>query len=121
MDYGDSGYCLDSSHRERFEKMVLTDGTRCQDVERISFFFILSGNDDLYDNSGNIYDFREHMLGSPARCRELSTGASALLALAKNLYNGFHAGQSDPCHVFPCLDSASSMLAINAIRLRFRL
>lgn len=108
-------------HRQRFEDMVFEDNTAEWDMERRSFFFILSGNDELYSVKDKIYDCSRHRLkGTAFRNRGyLSSGTSNLLKLAVNLYNGHGFRNLDPYTVMVSLDRRNRRLVMDALKIRF--
>ena len=52
---------LSDKHKERFKELILKDKTNRSDVERLSLFYILSGNEDLYCKSSLLYDFKNRL------------------------------------------------------------
>jgi len=111
-------YFMGKGHRERFLRLMADDGTARGDTERISLFYIISGNEGLYSRRKDIYDFDRHM-ARHCMGAGLSSSMSALLRLGLNLYNGYRDGQTAPLELFWNLDSGSRLLAYRAIRLRF--
>jgi len=53
---------LNTEHENKLMNLIQRDGTHLKDKERISLFYILSGNADLFAKSGFIYDFRNHQI-----------------------------------------------------------
>ncbi len=51
---------LNEKHENQLVALLQGDGTHPKDVERISLFYILSGNTDLYAKFRHIYDFMNH-------------------------------------------------------------
>lgn len=114
-------YFTDQKHMERFADLVEADGTGANDLERISLFYILSGNHDLYHRCSTIYDFKSHSI---IPCildgkEDFSSGILSLLKLGFNLYNGYRTDYMTPMDLFFHLDHRNSILAENAIHLRF--
>ena len=117
-------YFLDNSHKERFNKLIEYGDINIEDIERISFFYIIAGNENLYSKIINIYDFEGNKLKvkideeGNLHCNvDLSSGIKSLIYLAIQLYNGI--GNRNVMQTFGCLDSTNSKLALEAIKLRF--
>ena len=51
-----------SAHKERFISMMIEDDMSSSDLERASLFYIIIGNDDLYEKRRFIYDPSEHCI-----------------------------------------------------------
>lgn len=114
-------YFMNQRHEERLFELIASDQTQEWDTERISLFYIIAGNDDLYSKRNAIYHFKEHRI---KRCLEeaevdFSSGMRALIRLGYNLYNGYRDSQTTPLDLFWNLDEANRRIAENAIRLRF--
>lgn len=90
------------------------------DLERQALFFILAGNEDLYSKVNSIYDFEENIIKN--ECLDggvdLSSGSRNLVKLGYNLFNGFEASVTE---VFEGLDEENKRLAIEAIKIRFKI
>lgn len=116
MDY------RNQEHQERYLLLLAEDQTRLGDIERESLFYIIAGNDDLYQKRNYLYDSRDHHIKQVFRCREgsvdLSGGAKALVRLGFNLYNGMNKGAC-VSEIFDPLDEGNRILAWNAIKLRY--
>ncbi|WP_052487854.1 DUF6075 family protein [Gordoniibacillus kamchatkensis] len=112
---------LTSEHESRFEELCKRDNTHSKDIERRSLFYVISGNESLYRNVDSIYDFEENAIRLEAFNEPFLTGGTrSLIDLAFNLYNA----ASTECsvhHLFSALDKRNSMLAIEAIKLRFQI
>ncbi|GLV14990.1 hypothetical protein Heshes_26760 [Alicyclobacillus hesperidum] len=111
---------LSDKHEVRYDELLLRDGGK-GDIERESLFFVLAGSDDLYRKADKIYDFEDRSIipESLEGSVDLSSGARALVELAFNLYNSF--GSPSVMDIFPSLDADAKKLAIEAIKLRFRM
>lgn len=114
-------YFIDKEHENRLLNLMASDCTHVGDTERISLFYIISGNKDLYSRRNAIYDFKEHCI---KRCMEdrkvdFSSGMYALIRLGFNLYNGYRDRYTTPLDLFYSLDEQNRWVAENAIRLRF--
>lgn len=108
------------SIQERVNQCMEKDKTHKRDSERISLFYILAGNDDLYSKINYIYDFKERIIKS--ECLEsgdvdFSSSSQRLIKLAFNLYNGYPA---DVLDTFIGLDEDNFKLALNSLVVRFR-
>jgi len=108
------------AHRERFLYMAAEDRMSPGDSERASLFYLLAGNDDLYQKRRFIYDAAEHCIRicfeNPSV--DLSSGAGALVRLGFNLYNGWSDRYTTPLSILGSLDSNNLKLAGNAIMIR---
>lgn len=114
-------YFMNKKHEDRLFGLMAADSAQEWDTERISLFYIISGNDDLYSKRNAIYNFKEHSI---KRCLEeaevdFSSGMCALIRLGFNLYNGYRDCQTTPLDLFWNLDEYNRRIAENAIRLRF--
>jgi len=113
---------LNVEHENRLMKLILRDGTHPKDKERISLFYILSGNDDLYAKSTSIYDFNQHQIildclnnGDVDFC----SSSRALIRLGYNLYNSYQDDDTAPIHIFSGLDKDNYFLATESLGVRF--
>jgi len=118
---GMDAYFTDQVHQDRFASLIAADHTRWSDTERISLFYLISGNGDLYSKRRYIYDFEDHAIKHCIGTGEVdfSSGMAALLRLGFNLYNGYKDNYTAPLDVFRNLDHNNRFLAYCAIRLRF--
>lgn len=104
----------------RYQQLLERSGATPGDLERKALFHIIAGNDDLYSNVNNIYDFEENVILT--ECLEgdgevyLSSSSRKLVKLAYHLYNGYDASVLE---VFSGLDDNNARLAIEAIKIRF--
>ena len=113
---------LNKDHENKLMDLIQKDGTHPKDVERISLFYVLSGNTDLYAKSRYIYDFMNHQIvpdclhdGDVDFC----SSSRALIRLGYNLYNGFQDDQTSPIHLLSGLDPDNYLLATGSIDIRF--
>ncbi len=111
---------LNTEHENKLMKLIHRDGTHPRDKERISLFYILSGNDDLFVKSGFIYDFRNHQIepeyladGSVDFC----SSSRALIRLGYNLYNGYQ-DDTTPLDILSGLDADNYLLAHESLDIR---
>lgn len=105
---------------DRYNKLLKRDGTHPKDIERLAMFWILAGNDDLYEKIDFIYDFDNNMI--KPECLEsgkvdFCSGSRTLIKLAFNLYNSFPS--DSVIDTFNVLDDYNFNLAIKAIQIRF--
>jgi len=107
-------------HRERFMLMAAEDSMDPRDSERTSLFYLIAGNDGLYQKRRFIYN----PLG---RCIcacldnpdvDFSSGARSLVRLGFNLYNGWSDRYTTPLYLLNNLDNNNLQLAKNAIMIR---
>ena len=106
----------------RYQQLIERSGATPGDLERRALFHIIAGNDELYSNVNNIYDFEENVIKT--ECLEgdgevyLSSSSRKLLKLAYHLYNGYEASVIE---VFSGLGDEDAKLAIEAIKIRFEI
>jgi|LSQX01.1.fsa_nt_gb hypothetical protein len=114
-------YFLDEEHKNRFINMVTKDNTYFRDIERVSLFYIISGNYELYINHRYVYDCREHRICFTFKELGInfSSGIISLIKLAFNLYNGWADEDTTPLNLLSSLDNINLKLASNAIKIRF--
>lgn len=114
-------YFISSKHKERFINMVIWDKMSHSDMERASLFYIISGNEDLYNKRRYIYDCSTHCIHS---CFEkagvdFSSSMRSLIRLGFNLYNGWSDEYTTPIFLLGSLDNHNLELVGNAIMMRF--
>jgi hypothetical protein len=103
--------------KERFEKLCKLDRTSDRDVERKSLFYILAGNDDLWNKRNAIYDTEDRSIHlNFDELADFGSSSRKLIELAFSLYNGYKA---DVLNTFSGLDEENFDLAIDALRMRF--
>ena len=108
-------------HMERFDQLMMEDNTDNNDIDRVALFFVIAGNNDLFQKRKHIYDFKAHCI---KYCLDdgkidFSSGSKALIRLAFNLYNNYQCSEISPHDIMKYLDSDNLSLAIEAIQLRF--
>jgi len=113
---------LNTGHENKLMELIQRDGTHSKDKERISLFYILSGNDDLYAKSKSIYDFSRHQI--IPECLndgdiDFCSSSRALIRLGYNLYNSYQDGDTSPIHILSGLDEDNYFLATESIGVRF--
>lgn len=114
----------DICHMDKFNNFMTS--VNSADVERAALFFIMSGSDWLYDRKDMIYDFEKNCLkldfdenGDLLDNLYLSSSELSLLKLAIQLYNGN--GATSVNEIFNTLDSDNANLALNAIKIRYKI
>lgn len=108
-------------HECRFYTIIDKDSTSEFDSERISMFYIISGNTELYSHLHEIYDCRTHRLKqNPLHKLEyMCSSSQKLLMLALHLYNSRNCKNITPFEILNNLDRYNLDLALNALHLRF--
>jgi len=113
---------LNTEHENKLMELIQRDGTHPKDKERISLFYILSGNDDLYAKSKSIYNFSRHQIipeclngGSVDLC----SSSRALIRLGYNLYNSYQDSDTSPIIILSGLDEDNYFLATESLEVRF--
>lgn len=104
---------------KRIQGLLVKSNSTTSDLERLSMFYIFSGNDDLYNKVNFLYNFDENVIIADCleNCHQDFSGSSkSLIRLAFNLFNGY---PGDINEIFQSLDSQNANLAINAIKLRY--
>lgn len=113
---------LSEEHKARFYQCIKKDKTCSSDIERYALFYILSGNEDIWGKGiDNFYSFKEHGILKKGLRRCLCSSSERLLKLGFNLYNGATIGKENSVRdMFMSLDKENTKLALNAIKIRFR-
>lgn len=115
--------CLfcDEKHAERFYTMLTYDRTRSGDRERESMFFIISGNQELYEHSSLIYNYQTHRLRPNGlnKLDHMCSSSKKLLRLSLHLYNSCTLSELTPYSLLNNLDSENLNLALNGMLIRF--
>lgn len=107
-----------TEHEERFAELLSKDNTGTSDLERKAMFYILA-TPELYNKINGIYDFENHWIKTDCFKKvDLSSGFSAMVKLAFNLYNSYES--PTPIDIFSILDSDNFDICINAIKIRFK-
>lgn len=109
-------------HQQKFMQLIMEDGTHLKDVERKTLFYILSGNNDLYQKRHHIYDFSDHMISPECLTSDdvdFTTSSRALIRLGFNLYNGYTDNKVSPLDIYYSLDEENYTLAQESISIRF--
>lgn len=110
---------LNEKHKRNFDTLCIMDSTYASDYERKALFYIIAGNDELYNIAEKLYDIESHSI----RIRNinkaiLSSSAKKLLLIGLNLYNNYKNSNSI-LDTFACQDENNFFLALQAIKIRF--
>ena len=114
---------IDNLHRTRYHKLAVVTGVHDQDYERITLFYIISGNEDLYLKKKAIYDFFDNTIIPECLTSDkvdLCSSSKALIRLGFNLYNGYYDFKTTPLLLLYSLDSKNLFIAYQSILLRFQ-
>ena len=116
-----SQYFISHLHRKRFINMTIEDRMSLHDLERTTLFYILSGNDELYEKRKFIYDYSQHSIRPCLENSDVdfSSAMRSLIRLGFNLYNGWSDVYTTPLYLLGSLDQHNLLLAENAIMFRF--
>ena len=115
-------YFLNEDHAYNFQNMILKDRTHPSDLERMSLFYILGGNEDLFMKRQHIYDFANHEINPEVLSTgqvDLCSSSKALIRLAYNLFNGYEDEYTTPIDLFCNLDRKNYLVAKGGIDMRF--
>lgn len=114
-------YFLNTEHRLKLKSMIKDDKTHIGDTERLSLFYIISGNEDLYRKRKFIYNTKEHSIYPRFEEADVdfSTGIKSLIKLGYNLYNGWSDDSTTPIKLLSNLDEENLNLAERAMKIRF--
>lgn len=115
-------YFLNEDHAHNFQNMILKDQTHPSDLERMSLFYIIGGNEDLFMKRQNIYDFTNHEINPEVLSTgqvDLCSSSKALVRLAYNLFNGYEDKYTTPRDLFYNLDRKNFLVAKGGIDMRF--
>lgn len=115
-------YFLNSKHKKRFINMIKIDNMSVSDIERASLFYIISGNDYLYDKRKYVYNYDDHSINLDFKDSdvEFSSGIHSLIKLGFNLYNGWADEDTTPFKLLANLDYDNLNLARYALMVRFK-
>lgn len=109
-------------NQNRYKALLDRDGDS-DDVYRQSLFFVIANNDDLYSKVNALYDFDLREIKSDALegAVDLSGGSKALVSLAFHLFTGGGYPDVTISDVFNSLDAENAEIALDAIKLRYRI
>ena len=113
---------INNIHKTNFKKLLNRTKINVCDSERISLFYIISGNDDLFNKKSIIYNFVDNNIkfySFEYINEDFCSSSKSLIRLGANLYNGYSDSYIDPLNLLGYLDYNNYKLAINAIQLRF--
>ena len=103
-------------HEKRYQLLLEKDKTNLKDLERKALFYILAGNEDLFEKVNHIYDFADHSINSDCFDEiDLCSSSRSLIEIAFNHFNGYPADMTN----ISMLDSDNFKLAIDSMRLRY--
>ena len=116
----------DETHLFRFENLIKRDNTDKSDCYRVSMFYLIAINDELYNHVEEFYDFETHMIEIYNRDKfhELKpqpwqTGTSRrIYSLALRLYNDCQDVNGDVDYIFN-YGEYDLEYYLHAIRLRY--
>jgi len=115
-------YFLNEDHAYNFQNMILKDRTHPSDLERMSLFYIIGGNEDLFIKRQHIYDFKNHEINPEVLSSgevDFCSSSKALVRLAYNLFNGYEDDYTTPRDLFYSLDRKNFLVAKGGIDMRF--
>lgn len=101
---------------ERLYELIARDNTHPGDTERESLFFIIAGNDELWELQEQIYDFKDHSIKPEILKSGICTSSKTLIEIGFNLYNNSPTKSLIDC--FSVLDKSNFELVMEAIRIR---
>lgn len=112
---------LNKGHKTRFEALLLRADLELWDLERISMFYIFAGKEELTRKVSALYDFQERSIYSTdfGERADFSGGFTGLIKIAYNLFNSFN--QVNFCSAMSNLDDDNLMIALEAIKIRFKI
>ncbi|HFF9318011.1 TPA: DUF6075 family protein [Clostridium perfringens] len=120
---------LNKEHEERFNELIKRGkGIYLSDIERIVSMYIMSGNEDLYSKSKELYNFSKGEfifdLEEDERGnfkvqwkRPLSSSEKKLMLLSFDMFSGNNNVGID--ELFSVLDRNNKELALRAIAMRY--
>lgn len=117
-------YFLNKDHAYNFQNMILQDKTHPRDAERMTLFYIIGGNEDLFTKRKHIYDFKNHEINPEVLNNgevDLCSSSKALVRLAYNLFNGYEDRYTTPRDLFYNLDRKNFLVAKGGMDMRFNL
>ena len=116
---------LNSEHEEKYKILIRKSGIDYEDRERKALFYIIAGNMDLYKQADKIYDFKEQQLNCIKDGQVdfsniyTSSSSKALLRLGIQLYNS--GDDITVSEAFKYLDADNAQIALNAIKIRYKI
>ena len=117
---------LNREHEKRYKILIKKSGIDYEDREREALFYIIAGNSDLYKQADKIYDFKNQQLNCMREDGQVdfsniytSSSSRNLLVLAIQLYN--NGTDITVSETFRYLDADTAQIALNAIRIRYKI
>lgn len=114
-------YFLNNFHKNNYLKLLEKANIHVDDIERKSLFYIISGNDDLFEKKNSIYDFKNKWIDFNCLDSDIvdfCSSSKALIRLGFNLYNGYIDDYTNPLTIMSVLDSSNYEIAKKAIDIR---
>lgn len=112
---------INNTHKEKFLYLNRISNIHENDIERISLFYIISGNEKLHEKRDLIYDFDENTIKTECLYSdntELTPSLKTLIRMGFNLYNGYVDEKMNLLWMLALLDSHNFTLLMHAIFLR---
>lgn len=97
---------LNDLHKANFDLLSSPAVFTNLDCERLSLFYIISGNDDLFRKRHAIYDFTgNHLMFTNFKNlnTDFCSSSKALIRLGLNLFNGYTDKYTNPLNILSCL------------------
>lgn len=105
------------NHQERLNQLLKRSNAHPKDLERKAMFYILAGNEDLFNKVNDIYDFEERCIRPEILESNLTMNEISLISLAFNHYNQYPVNVDV---VLYGLNDEDFTLAINSMIMRYR-
>lgn len=102
--------------QERVDELMEKDKANPKDLERKSLFFIIAGNEELWNLQDEIYDFEEHSIKTELLESGICSSSKTLIKIGFNLYNSYPTDSILDSLYY--LDKHNFELVITAIRIR---
>lgn len=112
---------LNDIHKKNYMELAQKTSLHPDDSERKSLFYIIAGNNDLFNKKRFIYDFFNNCI-KPNFMEEnvyFCSSSKSLIRLGFNLYNGYTDEYTNPLNILGSLDPNNFIIANNAINIRF--
>lgn len=105
----------------RLATLIKRDSTSPYDRERLSMFYILAYNNDLFHKISYIYDFMDHSIITECIDNNTVDLCSSSLQLIKLAFNHFNSYPCSVNEVFSILDQENSLIALDSIKIRYNI
>lgn len=112
---------LDAAHKKNFEILMGVNEVDLVDRERVALFYILSSIHKFRSSPSHYYNFDSRAINRGSLNGKLSSGEYSLLQLAYHLFTWSNDFEATPMNIFSNLDNKFSSIALNAIKLRFKI